>query len=154
MRSRSESEQADELFWAIVQWFLLALAIAGFVVSGSFIVSVWLTKLLFNLINQLTDGALDKNEGLALLISAVVFGGVALGFTPYVTQQGVPLEQAIGGLLVAGMGWGLAVGYKALLDWWRELEMRELPATHFSQKLNLPEQHYLSAETASGVSPR
>lgn len=137
------NNNSDELFWSVVNWLLITLAIVGFVVSAAFIVSVWLTKLLFKMINELTEGELDRNEALALLISAVVFGGAALLLLPFVANPSVPLEQTLGWLVFGGMAWGLAVGYKVLLDWWHELAMMELPEVHYSRRLNLPAQHYL-----------
>jgi len=144
MGSRSES---DELFKATLQWLQIGLVIALNVVSAAFIISVWLTKLLFKLVNELTDGALDRSEALALLLSAVVFGGVALLLVPAVADPTMSFEQTVGGLLSLGMVWGLAVGWKVTLDWWHEMATTELPMVHYSRQLNLPEQHYLSSQS-------
>jgi hypothetical protein len=145
MRQRYEQEIAESL-WVGLHWLLIILSVAAFAVTGSFIISVFLTNLLFQLINQLTDQALDKNEGLALMIGAVVFGAVALLFTPFVVDAGVPIDQAIGWVLVAGMVWGLAVSYKVMLNWWQQIEQTSLPVVDFSQQLKLPKQLYQSAE--------
>lgn len=140
MGSRSES---DELFRTTLYWVQLGLVIALNVISVAFILSVWLTKWLLQVVNHLTEGELDRNELLGVLISAVIFGGAALLLLPALADSSVPLEQTIGGLLVLGMVWGTVVGWKVMLDWWHELEMRELPEVHYSRRLNLPAQHYL-----------
>lgn len=142
---RYEQEIAESL-WMGLHWLLIILAIAAFAVTGSFIISVFLTNLLFQLINQLTDQALDKNEGLALMIGALVFGAAALLLIPLVVDAGAPIDQAIGWVLVGGMVWGLAVSYKVMLDWWQQTQQTSLPVTDFSQHLNLPKQLYQSAE--------
>lgn len=142
---RYEQEIAESL-WMGLHWLLIILAIAAFAVTGSFIISVFLTNLLFQLINQLTDQALDKNEGLALMIGALVFGAAALLLIPFVVDAGGPIDQAIGWVLVGGMVWGLAVSYKVMLDWWQQTQQTSLPVTDFSQHLNLPKQLYQSAE--------
>lgn len=130
-----------------MQWLQIGLVITLNAVIVAFVISVWLTKLLFKLVNELTDGALDRSEALALLLSAVVFGGLALLLMPAVADPSMPLEQTIGGLLTLGMIWGLAVGWKVMLDWWHELAMTELPTVHYSQRLNLPEEHYLPSRS-------
>jgi hypothetical protein len=142
---RYEQEIAESL-WMGLHWLLIILAIAAFAVTGSFIISVFLTNLLFQLINQLTDQALDKNEGLALMIGALVFGAAALLLIPFVVDAGASIDQAIGWVLVGGMVWGLAVSYKVMLDWWQQTQQTSLPVTDFSQHLNLPKQLYQSAE--------
>lgn len=145
---RSES---DELFGAGIHYVLVGLAIAGFVISAAFVISVFLTKLLFRMVNELTEGEIDRNEALGLMISALVFGALGLLFVPYVATSQVSPEQTIGGLVGVGMVWGLVVGWKVMLDWWHELAMMDLPVTHFSQQLKVPRQLYPSTGTMGGA---
>lgn len=122
-----QSESDDRQFWEAVKTIgLLLLA----VLFGAFVVSQWMTKLLFQyLINPMLNGMLDRNDGAVVLLSAGLWGAVAALFVaPFSLSQGtldgttIDVYQYWFGVTVGGVFWGTAIGVWILAIWWTEAE--------------------------------
>jgi hypothetical protein len=125
------SENNDNSAWvgefirAVFRWFFLILA-------GAWIVCQWLTRLLFEfVINPLLDRALERHDGLVVLLSAGLWAAVALLLSPLLIvpalQNTSPEEvwQALLIMLGLGLAWGTSIGFWILLTWWMAVERSE-----------------------------
>lgn len=118
MASRDQ-DQSDRMIEQLIVWFLIGV---GFLLVGLFFISTLMMKVILHVVNGQTGGALDREDGLAPLISGVVFAVVTLFWFPLLLQGGIAPPTAILWLILGGFAWGVAVGYKVLLDWWAESE--------------------------------
>jgi hypothetical protein len=131
--NHSNDDWAGPLIGAILMWLWLILV-------GAWVLSRWLTEQLFkHVLNPLLDHALDRHDGLIILLSAGLWGALF----PVLLIPGVEaaspeeLWQATLVLFGLGLAWGSSIGCWILAIWWDEAERRQ-PAYEPAQLLGSP----------------
>jgi hypothetical protein len=110
-----------EVIGAVLMWLWLFLV-------GAWLLSQWLTELLFrHVLNPMLDYALDRNDGLIILLSAGLWGTLFPSLLTPLLDISSPNEllQAILVLVGLGLAWGISIGFWILLKWWSEIDQRE-----------------------------
>jgi hypothetical protein len=138
MSERNDNtEWAGQIIGTVFQWCLLILV-------GVWIICQWLTRLLLEfVINPLLDGALERHDGLVVLLSAGLWVAVALLLFPLLIVpelESTPPEEVWQALLITvglGLAWGTSIGFWILLTWWLAVERLE-PAYEPVQQLGPP----------------
>ena len=101
-------------------WMLLA---------GAWVACRWLTEQLFrHVLNPMLDYALDRNDGLIILLSAGLWGTLFPTLLTPLTDTSSPKElgQAILVLIGLGLAWGISIGFWILMKWWTEVDWQQL----------------------------
>jgi hypothetical protein len=122
---------------------------AMLVLLGLFLLSAWLTQLfLQHVVNPYLKGALDRNDGLVVAWSSVLWAVVAilLALPGLLSGLAVASAQEVGaaflGVTGTGIAWGAAIGAFLVVKLWLEVEEIWEPTPGFAQVTQLPAQHY------------
>jgi hypothetical protein len=122
--SQSMDDGAGEA--ALASFLML---IAGLLLFGIFLLARWLTALLLErVISPALDGAMERHDGLAVVLSAGLWGLLAGLLSPLTipaerwSSQPELALQSVAIQVGLGVAWGLAVGAGILLTWWLQVE--------------------------------
>jgi hypothetical protein len=99
------------------------------ILAGSWVVSRWLTEqLLKHVLNPLLDDALDRNDGLVILIPALLWAVLFPVLLLLLLGPPPPdeLRQTLLVLVGLGLAWGISIGLWLLLTWWSEVDQLQL----------------------------
>lgn len=144
---------------AILGFFSLLLEFLQLALLAGFILSTWLTRLLFQWVLLPLFPMLEKHDGLVVVISSTLWSGVAgMILFPALVRADL-LEVAPGSLvqswfisLGVGAGWGALVAVWVLVVWWEEIIAHQPPPPAFAKVLDLSPEFYQPEESA--VPPR
>lgn len=137
--SRYDSDDSAALMaqlWNLMLLFIITL------LGGAFTIALWLTRTLYQLINFLTAGMLERLDGLLILAAGLLWGTVAAMALPILREQGLPYEESLLTLFVVGNLFGWCVGYCLLLELWQETTYPSAITPSFIEALHLPAAHY------------
>jgi hypothetical protein len=146
-QNNSSDDWVGPVIGNILLWLWLILA-------GAWVISKWLTEVLIeHVVNPLLHFALDRNDGLVVLLAgglwSLVFGGLFWSASRSASPPAPPQEAAHALLAGLGLGlaWGISIGFWILLTWWSAVELT--PAYEPVQLLGEPIQ-VVSRQPADG----
>jgi hypothetical protein len=154
--SRSyESDMADTFIGILLGLAGAALSILAFwVIPALFLVSVFITRVVFLAVAGLMKDPLAVSRGAWVLIAGLFWATVglvsALLLLPTTNEAGIEASRVVTTLTICGVVWGLAAGYKVVQD---ELAMDAYErASHFTRLSGLPAEFYEPVPLHSGSS--
>lgn len=146
----SQSNYADGFAAALMGFFAWMLDMLQLLLLVAFILSTWLTRLLFEYLLVPLFPALERHDGLVIVISSTIWAGVAgLVIFPYLVFNDVWVmtPDQVGynwGLsLAAGGVWGALCAVWVLVLYWEEIISRQA-APAFTKVLDLDPEFYQS----------
>jgi hypothetical protein len=136
----------------VAGWLAMATLLwAMLVLLGLFLLSAWLTQLfLQHVVNPYLKGALDRNDGLVVAWSSLLWAvaAILLALPGLLSGLAVASAQEVGaaflGVTGTGIAWGAAIGAFLVVKLWLEVEEVWEPTPGFAQVTQLPPQHYAS----------
>ena len=137
--SRSEDDFADKMAGGLLSlWFAICIMIYT-VVFAAF---VFLTHMLLSSINQATNGALERNRIVGVIISAVIFlVGCSIVAPALLAITGLQIEMSLFWASVSGTVLGIAVGINIMFGDGNEIASAESTGD-FTDVLDLPPELY------------
>lgn len=134
---------------AIFGFLILCLEMVQLALLAAFILSTWLTRLLFQWALLPLWPGLEKHDGLVVVMSGTLWAGVAgLGIFPALLHTEllqIAPESLVQNWLVSlgvGMVWGALVAVWVLVVWWEEIIAHQPPPPAFTGVLDLSPDFY------------
>lgn len=132
------------------------------VIFGLFLISQWLTRVLFqHVLNPLLDGLPERHDGAVVLLAAglwsVVAGGILFPLAwagGEIARTGGELLQAWGWSCLFGLAWGVACGVWVLGTWWAEVERQGRVGYDVVRLLDKPLEIIQMAPTSPSALPQ
>lgn len=154
MSQYRRGDATSSVVWPFIE---LLLELLKYLIFGVFIVSVWLTRMLFeNLLNPLTEGAFDRHDGAVVLTSAGLWSVVSGGLVfPLAMSQGwmeIPateIERSLMMMVLVGLLWGGAIGGFLVMTWWNEIDIQRPVTTDISRLVTGSEIGYVAEGQAA-----
>ena len=154
----SHDDNSDPVM-AILGFLSLLLTLLQLVLLAAFILSTWLTRLLFQWVLLPLFPFLEKHDGLVVVISSMLWSGVAgVALFPYLVHTElvqIAPESLVQSWLISlgvGAGWGALVAVWVLVVWWEEIIAHQPPPPAFAEVLDLSPEFYQPKENV--VAPR
>lgn len=144
----SQSNYADGFSAALFGFFGWMLDMLQLLLVGIFLLSTWLTRLLFEWLLVPLFPALERHDGLVIVVSSTIWAGVAgLVIFPYLvladfwpmTPEQVAYNWGLS--LAAGAVWGMLCAAWVLVLYWEEIISRQA-APAFTKVLALDPEFY------------
>lgn len=146
---RSDGDVAAAIAMATMLWGMLILL-------GIFLLSAWCTKLVLqHLVNPYLKGALDRQDGLIVAWSALIWAviGLVLAVIPSIAVEPELILSLLATGIVAGGAWGAAIGAFLVIVLWLEVDEPWEPTHGFEAITGLPAEHYRQAELDTHSEP-
>lgn len=155
--SQQPNNDLEQAFWGMI--FSMAWWV-WLVIVSLWVLSKWLTRLLFDkVVNPLTDGLLDRHDGLAVALAGSLWSVVFMGLFWWLIYPEIryhPSQEKIQAFWVCvglGFAWGVSIGGWILMEWWSEQQLTLEPVYQPVQMVGEPVK-LVAALPTNGSSPR
>ena len=147
-RPQTDADVAAALALSAMLWTLMVLL-------GIFLLCAWGTKIVLQqVINPYLKGALDREDGLIVVWSTLIWTVLGLMFAiPSVTAEPELALSLLGAGMVGGVVWGASIGAFLVVMLWLEVDEPWEPTHGFETITGLPGEHYRSAELDTHLEP-